>query len=275
MAAIWNLPVIFVVENNAYGMGTKFSRMSDTEMTKKAASHGVRATVVDGQDVMATYAHFEDLIEMVRQGAGPQFVDVECYRFKGHSMSDPVSGTYRSKEEVDDRTENADPIKLLRDRLFAAELKRHPACNAHWLGDSILRFNRVHIGVAVAVEDGLITPIIRDADLKGVAHIGAEVRELAGRAKEKRLQPDEYTGATFSISNLGMFGIHEFTAVINPPEAGILAVGGVEEVPVAEDGQVVIRNRMKMTMSCDHRVIDGALAAAFLATLKEPTAILL
>ena len=163
-------------------------------------------------------------------------------------------------------------------RATAAALKRHPACNAHWLGDAIRVFNRVHIGVAVAVEDGLITPIIRDADLKGVAHIGAEVRELAGRAREKKLQPDEYTGATFSISNLGMFGIHEFTAVINPPEAGILAVGGVEEVPVAEAGQVVVRNRMKITMSCDHRVIDGALGAAFLATLKgmleEPAAIL-
>ncbi len=122
MAAIWNLPVIYVVENNAYGMGTKFSRMSDTEMVKKAAAHGVPATVVDGQDVMATYAHFDALIERVRGGAGAQFVDVECYRFKGHSMSDPVSGTYRSKAEVDDRTENADPIKLLRDRMFAAEL---------------------------------------------------------------------------------------------------------------------------------------------------------
>ena len=163
-------------------------------------------------------------------------------------------------------------------RATAAALTRHPDCNAHWLGDSIRRFKRVHIGVAVAVEDGLITPIIRDADLKCVAHIGAEVRELAGRAREKRLQPEEYSGATFSVSNLGMFGIHEFTAVINPPEAGILAVGGVEEIPVVEAGQVVIRNRMKMTMSCDHRVIDGALGAAFLSTLKgmleEPTAIL-
>ena len=122
MAAVWNLPVIYVVENNAYGMGTKFSRMSDTEMVKKASSHGVAASVVEGQDVIATYAHFEDLVEKVRQGAGPQFVDVECYRFKGHSMSDPVSGTYRSREEVQDRTENADPIKHLRDRMFAAEM---------------------------------------------------------------------------------------------------------------------------------------------------------
>ncbi len=122
MAAIWNLPVIYVVENNSYGMGTSFSRVSDTEMVKKAASHGVPATVVDGQDVVATYAHFDGLVESVRQGGGPQFVDVKCYRFKGHSMSDPVSGTYRSKEEVDERTENADPIKLLRDRMFAEEI---------------------------------------------------------------------------------------------------------------------------------------------------------
>ena len=122
MAAIWSLPVIYVVENNAYGMGTKFSRMSDTEMVQKAASHGVPATVVDGEDVMAIYARFDGLVESVRQGAGPQFVDVNVYRFKGHSMSDPVSGTYRSKEEVADRTENADPICILRDRMFSAEL---------------------------------------------------------------------------------------------------------------------------------------------------------
>ena len=122
MASIWNLPVIYVVENNAYGMGTKFSRMSVTEMVTKASAHGVTASVVDGQDVMATYTHFVRLFESVRQGAGPQFVDMKCYRFKGHSMSDPVSGTYRSKEEVDDRKENADPIKLLRDRMFSAEL---------------------------------------------------------------------------------------------------------------------------------------------------------
>jgi len=163
-------------------------------------------------------------------------------------------------------------------RATAAALKKHPECNAHWGGDHIRRFNRVHIGVAVAVEDGLITPVIRDAHLKGMAHIGEEVKELAGRAREKKLQPDEYTGATFSISNLGMFGIQEFTAVINPPEAGILAVGGVEELPVVVDGEVTVRPRMKITMSCDHRVIDGAQGSRFLATLKgmleEPAAIL-
>jgi len=149
----------------------------------------------------------------------------------------------------------------------ALALKRHPDVNAQWHEDHIKRFHRVHMGVAVAVEDGLITPIVRDADLKGAARIGAEVRELAGRAREKKLQPDEYTGATFSVSNLGMFGIEEFTAIINPPEAAILAVGAVEERVIVEDGEAMIAPRMKMTMSCDHRVIDGASGARFLQTL--------
>lgn len=160
----------------------------------------------------------------------------------------------------------------------AAALRKHPNCNAQWRDDHIRRFSPVHLGVAVAVEDGLITPVVRNAHLKGIARIGREVKEMAGRAREKKLQPEEYTGATFSVSNLGMFGIHEFTAIINPPEAGILAVGGVEETPVVEDGQVVVRPRMRVTMSCDHRVIDGAQGSRFLATLKamlkEPAAIL-
>ncbi len=159
----------------------------------------------------------------------------------------------------------------------AAALRKHPNCNAQWHDGFIRRFNSVHIGVAVAVEDGLITPVVKNAHAKGIAHIGSEVRELAGRARDKKLMPDEYTGATFSVSNLGMFGIHEFTAIINPPEAGILAVGGIEETPVVVDGQVTVRPRMRITMSCDHRVIDGAQGSRFLQTLKamleEPTAI--
>ncbi|CAN5661108.1 pyruvate dehydrogenase complex dihydrolipoamide acetyltransferase [soil metagenome] len=151
----------------------------------------------------------------------------------------------------------------------AMALARHPECNAHWGGDHVVRFHRVHLGVAVAIEDGLITPVIRDADRKGMAAISAEVRELAGRAREKKLKPDEYTGATFSVSNLGMFGIEQFTAVINPPEAGILAVGAMEERAVVVDGELDIQPRMKITMSCDHRVIDGALGSQFLQTLKR------
>lgn len=164
-------------------------------------------------------------------------------------------------------------------KAVAAALRKHPSCNAQWHEGFIRRYNAVHVGVAVAIEDGLITPIVRNAHAKGIAQISAEVRELAGRAREKKLLPVEYTGATFSVSNLGMFGIHEFTAIINPPEAGILAVGGIVETPVVVDGQVVVRPRMRITMSCDHRVIDGALGSQYMATLKsmleEPTAILL
>jgi len=148
-------------------------------------------------------------------------------------------------------------------------LAQHPEVNAHWTGDAIRQYGRVHIGMAVAIEDGLITPVIFDADQKGLATISAEARELAGRARERRLRPEEYSGSTFSISNLGMFGIDQFTAIINPPEAGILAVGAVEEKPVVHDGAVVVRKRLRVTMSCDHRVIDGASGARFLQTLRR------
>jgi pyruvate dehydrogenase E2 component (dihydrolipoamide acetyltransferase) len=160
----------------------------------------------------------------------------------------------------------------------ATALQKHPDCNAAWADTVINRYHHVHIGVAVAVEDGLITPVVKHADRKGLVQISREVREMAGRARIKKLTPDEYTGSTFSVSNLGMFGIREFTGIINPPEAGILAIGGVEEIPVAVDGQVVIRPRMRVTMSCDHRVIDGAVGAQYLqalGTLLEKPAILL
>src|SRR5882672_4114496 len=151
----------------------------------------------------------------------------------------------------------------------AHALTKHRACNAWFQEDHIRYWNEVHIGMAVAVEDGLITPVIRNADLKSLADIGQEAKELAERARNRRLQPNEYTGATFSVSNLGMFDIDQFTAVINPPEAGIIAVGSVAQKPVVVDGQLVARRRMRITMSCDHRVIDGATGAAFLKTLKQ------
>jgi len=151
----------------------------------------------------------------------------------------------------------------------AQALTKHPACNAWFQEDHIRYWNEVHIGMAVAVEDGLITPVIRNAELKSLAEIGREAKELADRARSRRLQPNEYTGSTFSISNLGMFDIDQFTAVINPPEAGIIAVGSIVRKPVVVDGQPAIRRRMRITMSCDHRVIDGATGAAFLKTLKQ------
>lgn len=193
-------------------------------------------------------------------------------------MKRALAARARVNELLAERQEGKASLNDLVIKAAAAALVRHPACNAWWQGDSVRRFHRVHMGVAVAVPDGLVTPVVRDAQAKGLGRIGAEVREMAARARQKKLRPEEYTGSTFSVSNLGMFGIEEFTAVINPPEAGILAVGAVEERPVARDGQVVVRPRMRMTMSCDHRVIDGAEGAAFLATLKafleEPAAIL-
>ncbi|MEO7658363.1 MAG: pyruvate dehydrogenase complex dihydrolipoamide acetyltransferase [Pyrinomonadaceae bacterium] len=151
----------------------------------------------------------------------------------------------------------------------AMSLVKHPFANASYQDKTIRFYEQADIGVAVAIDEGLITPVIRGANLKGFLEISAEVKDLAAKAKAKKLQPEEYTGATFSISNLGMFGIKEFTAIINPPEAGILAVGSAAPTPVARDGEIVIRNVMNVTMSCDHRVIDGATGAKFLQTFKQ------
>lgn len=152
----------------------------------------------------------------------------------------------------------------------AVALKQHPAVNSAWLGDKIRRYNYVNIGVAVAVDEGLLVPVIRDADKKTLSTISAEVKDLAGKAKDKKLQPKDWEGNTFSISNLGMFGVDEFTAIINPPDSCILAIGGIKKVAAfKEDGTVYPTNIMKVTISADHRVVDGALAAAFLNTVKK------
>ena len=150
----------------------------------------------------------------------------------------------------------------------ALALKKHPAVNSSWLEDRIRYNEHVHIGVAVAVEDGLLVPVVRHADGKRLSQIGAEVRDFAGKAKDKKLQPSDWEGNTFTISNLGMFGIDEFTAIINAPDACILAIGGINAVPVVRDGAVVPGHVMKVTLSCDHRVVDGASGASFLQDFK-------
>jgi pyruvate dehydrogenase E2 component (dihydrolipoamide acetyltransferase) len=150
----------------------------------------------------------------------------------------------------------------------AVALKQHPAINSSWLGDKIRQNKVVNIGVAVAVDEGLLVPVVRNADGKGMSQIATEVKELAGKAKSKKLQPAEWEGSTFTISNLGMFGIDEFTAIINPPDACILAVGGIKQTAVVKNGELAIGNVMKVTLSCDHRVVDGATGAAFLQTVK-------
>ena len=149
----------------------------------------------------------------------------------------------------------------------ALALVKHPACNAWWTETGIRQWHEVHLGVAVAIEDGLITPVVRHADRLPLAELAATTADLVGRAKTRKLAVEEFTGSTFSVSNLGMLGIDEFTAIINPPEAGILAIGRIVPQPVVHEGAVVVRHRMRLTMSCDHRVIDGATGARFLQTL--------
>ena len=175
--------------------------------------------------------------------------------------------------EVRTQLNTLSPIKLSFNDLVikaaAVALKQHPAINSSWLGDKIRQNKVVNIGVAVAVDEGLLVPVVRNADGKGLSAIATEVKELAGKAKSKKLQPAEWEGSTFTISNLGMFGIDEFTAIINTPDACILAVGGIKQTAVVRDGQLAVGNVMKVTLSCDHRVVDGATGAAFLQTLKS------
>src|SRR5699024_2317866 len=150
----------------------------------------------------------------------------------------------------------------------AAALRKHPEVNSSWHGDTIVEHGDVNVAVAVAIDEGLVTPVINNTDQKGLQQIGTETRDLAEKARDRKLQPEQMEGSTFTVSNLGMFGIEEFTAIINPPNACILAVGAIKEVPVVEDGAVVPGKRMKITLSSDHRIVDGAMAARFLSTLK-------
>jgi len=153
-------------------------------------------------------------------------------------------------------------------KAVAASLRQNPDVNVSWLGDKMRKNHHIHIGVAVAVKDGLLVPVIRFADNKSLSHIAVEVKDLAQKAHDKKLQPADWEGSTFTISNLGMFGVEDFTAIINPPDACILAVGGIKETAIVKNGQLVPGNVMKVTLSCDHRAVDGAVGAAFLKTLK-------
>jgi len=217
--------------------------------------------------------------------SGPESQDVELSPVRRTiakrlvQSKGPVPHFYLTIDVAMDRVWDA--YKALRDqkssisindiivKAAALALRQHPEINASFAGDHVKVYSRVHIGMAVALEDGLITPVLRDADLKPLEEISDEARSLAERARAKKLQPNEYTGATFSISNLGMMGIEEFSAIINPPEAAILAVGAVRQVPVVADGAVAVGWRMKATLSVDHRVADGAAGARFLQTLRK------
>ncbi|MEJ5962105.1 pyruvate dehydrogenase complex dihydrolipoamide acetyltransferase [Pedobacter immunditicola] len=184
------------------------------------------------------------------------------------TMSIDMDGAIAARSKINEYA----PVKISYNdmvlKAVAIALKQHPNVNSSWLGDKIRYNEHVNIGVAVAVEDGLLVPVVRFADGKSLSHISAEVKDFAQRAKAKKLQPSDWEGSTFTISNLGMFGIDEFTAIINSPDACILAIGGISQVPVVKNNAVVPGNVMKVTLSCDHRAVDGATGAAFLQTLK-------
>ena len=153
-------------------------------------------------------------------------------------------------------------------RACAFALRNHPKVNSSFAVDKIIQHGAINVGVAVAIDDGLITPVIRNTDMKGLFEIASESKELAAKARDKKLKPDEFSGGTFTVSNLGMLGVEEFAAIINPPEAAILAVGAITEKPVVENGQIVPGHRLKLTLSCDHRVVDGAVGAEFMQEVK-------
>jgi pyruvate dehydrogenase E2 component (dihydrolipoamide acetyltransferase) len=183
-----------------------------------------------------------------------------------------------ARKRMNEYTENRISINDIIIKATAVALKSHPNVNSSWLGDKIRRNHHVHIGVAVAIDDGLLVPVVRFADSKSLSQIGAEVRELAGKAKTKELQPKDWEGNTFTISNLGAFGIDEFTAIVNPPDACILAIGSSKETVIVENGEIRAGHVMKVTLSCDHRAVDGVTGANFLQTfadlLEEPVRLL-
>ena len=181
------------------------------------------------------------------------------------NMDNCIEGRNKINESSDVKISFNDIIL----KAASVALRKHPMVNSSFLGDKIRINKHIHIGVAVAVEDGLLVPVIRFADNKSLSHISLEVKDLAGKAKNKQLQPSDWEGNTFTISNLGMFGIEEFTAIINPNDSCILAVGGVKSTPVIKNGEIVPGNTMKVTLSCDHRIVDGVTGSAFLKTLKE------
>ncbi len=193
-----------------------------------------------------------------KNGAPHFYLTIEC------DMDNSIS----AREAINKVSETKVSFNDLVIKACAAALRKHPRVNSSWLGDKVRINHHIHIGVAVAVEDGLLVPVVRFADQKSISHISSEVKELGKRAKEKKLQPSDWEGNTFTISNLGMFGIESFTSIINSPESCILSVGAIRQIPVVKNGAVVPGNVMKVTLACDHRTVDGATGAAFLQTLK-------
>ena len=240
---------------------------SDAQVTQAIAVRHARQMIPDGD------ADFEDVpASNMRKRIAARLTEAKrdvphFYLMRKLDAAPLLAFRGRLNELLGDRGKVS--VNDLVIKAVALALRRVPECNASWEGDAIRRYHRVHVGVAVAIEDGLVTPVVRDADQKGIGAIAAEVKDLAERAKKRGLKGHEITGSTFTVSNLGMFGIERFTAIINPPEGGILAIGATVDEPVIVKDQVVPGKRLTVTMSCDHRVIDGALGARWLQAFAE------
>jgi pyruvate dehydrogenase E2 component (dihydrolipoamide acetyltransferase) len=241
------------------------SKAPATGGTQPAATGKPAAPAVQGQESFEEMPVSQMRKAIARRLSESKFTAPHFYVTMSIDMDNAVHARTKLNE--------TSPVKISFNDLVlkavALGLKQHPAINSSWRGDIIRVNHHVHIGVAVAIEDGLIVPVVRFADSKSLSQIAGEVKDLAGRAKSKKLQPNEYEGSTFTISNMGMFGVEEFTAIINSPNSCILAVSAIQQVPVVKNGAVVPGNVMKLTLSCDHRVVDGASGSAFLQTVKS------
>ena len=233
--------------------------------TAKAADSIVPVPVVAGEESFTEVAVSQMRKTIAKRLAESKFSSPHFYLTMEINMDNAIAARNSMNEVA--------PVKIsfndLVVKAVAAALRQHPKVNSSWLGDKIRYNNHIHIGVAVAVDEGLLVPVVKFADQKSLSHISSEIKNLAAMAVNKELQPEQWDGNTFTISNLGMFGIEEFTAIINPPDACIMAVGGIKETAVVKDGKLVPGNVMKVTLSCDHRVVDGVIGSAFLKTFKE------
>ena len=246
------------------GDGGRVVKRDVENFVPAAQSAAPSFAAVSGQESYTEVAVSQMRKTIARRLAESKFTAPHFYLTVSIDMDNAMAARKMANSNEDVRISFNDMVI----KAAAIALKKHPAVNSSWLGDKIRYNEHVHIGVAVAVEDGLLVPVVRFADAKPMSVINAEVKDFAQKAKSKKLQPQDWEGNTFTISNLGMFGIEEFTAIVNPPDACILAVGGIQQVPVVKNGEVVPGNVMKVTLSCDHRVVDGASGAAFLQTFK-------
>jgi pyruvate dehydrogenase E2 component (dihydrolipoamide acetyltransferase) len=243
--------------------------VSEYQPTEAPASADTSSSAA-GANIPAGQVSFEDVpVSQMRKVIAKRLVESKFTAPHFYlNMSVDMDKAVESRAKLNEGS----PVKISFNdivlKAVAVALKKHPAVNSSWLGDKIRINHHVNIGVAVAVEDGLLVPVVRFADSKSLSQIAGEVKDFAQKAKNKKLQPSDWEGSTFTISNLGMFGIDEFTAIINPPDACILAIGAIHQVPVVKNGAIVPGNIMKLTLSCDHRVVDGATGASFLQTLK-------